>query len=143
MAETCAGLLKGHGSKGQITLGQLAYGEAKADFDAVIAELIAALTEGETPKGLPNLEADLERGTSGLWTFCQTVSGLMPSSAGRKDWLTDVAKGAVEPVIQALSEAVAAIYNNHRKDDALITETIKTQLEGAKWPDFAEVKAAK
>jgi hypothetical protein len=38
---------------------------------------------------------------------------------------------------------VAALYNNHRKDDALTIETIKTQLEAAKWPNFAEVKAAK
>jgi hypothetical protein len=45
-------------------------------------------------------------------------------------------------VIDALSEGVAAIYNNHRKDDALAIETIKTQLEAVKWPNFAEVKAA-
>ena len=43
---------------------------------------------------------------------------------------------AVEPVIKALSEAVAALYNNHRKDDALTRQTIQTQLEAAKWPDF-------
>jgi len=45
-------------------------------------------------------------------------------------------------VIKALSEAVAAIYDNHRKDDDLTIETIKTQLEATKWPDFAEVKPA-
>jgi hypothetical protein len=46
-------------------------------------------------------------------------------------------------VIDALSAAVAALYSNHRKDNALTRETIKTQLEAAKWPIFAEVKAAK
>ena len=56
--------------------------------------------------------------------------------------LTGIVAAAVEPVIKALSEAVAAIYNNHRKDDALTIETIKTQLEATKWPDFAEVKPA-
>ena len=79
-----------------------------------------------------------------LQKFCKTVSDLLPSTSGRnKGVLADIAKGAIQPVIDALSEGVAALYNNHRKDDALTIETIKTQLEAAKWPNFAEVKAAK
>jgi hypothetical protein len=142
-AETCAALFKGYADKQQISQGQLAYGDAKADFDMVIAELITALTEGENPKSLSSLETDLEHGASSLKTFCKTVSGLLPSTSGRKDVLADIAKGAIQPVIDALSEGVAALYNNYRKDDALTVETIKTQLEAAKWPNFAEVKAAK
>lgn len=141
-AETCAAMLKGYGDKRQIFQGQMAYGEAKANFDAVIAELVTALTEGGNPKSLPNLETDLEHGATSLGNFCKTVSGLVPSASGRKGALADIAKGAVEPLIKALSEGVAALYNNHRKDDALTRETIKTQLEAAKWPNFAEVKAA-
>jgi len=142
-AETCAGLLKGYGDKQQISRGQWAYGDAEAKFDTVIAELIVALTEGEIPKSLPSLETDLEHGESGLRTFCQAVSDLLPQSSGSKGVLADIAKSAIEPVINSLSEGVAALYNNHRKDDALTIETIKTQLEAAKWPNFAEVKAAK
>jgi hypothetical protein len=142
-AETCAGLLKGHGDIGQVSQGQLTYGEAKANFDAVIAELVTALTEGGNPKSLPSLETDLEHGAAGLGKFCQTVGDLLPSTSGRKDVVADIAKAAVEPLIKALSEGVAAIYNNHRKDDALTIETIKTQLEATRWPDFAEVKGAK
>jgi len=141
-AETCAALLKGHGNEQQMSQGQLAYGEAKADFDGVIAGLITALGEGENPESLPSLETKLEHGAASLKTLCQTVSGLQPESSGRKDWLTDIAKGAIQPVIDAFSEGVAALYNNHRKDDALTIETIKTQLEAAKWPNFAEVKVA-
>jgi hypothetical protein len=141
-ADTCAGLLKGHGDSQQISRGQLAYGEAKAKFDAVIAELVTALTEGGNPKSLPSLETDLDNGASGLWTFCKTVSDLLPDNSEHKDLLAAIAKGAVEPLIKALSEAVAAIYNNHRQDDALTVATIKTQLEATKWPNFAEVKAA-
>ena len=48
-------------------------------------------------------------------------------------------KAAVEPVINALSEGVAALYNNHRKDDTLTRQTIQTQFEAAKWPDFGKV----
>ncbi len=142
-AETCAALLKGYGDKQQSSQGQLAYGEAKANFDAVIAGLTTALTEGGNPKSLPSLETDLEHGASGLGKFCMMVSDLLPSTSGRnKGILDDIVKGAVEPVIKALSEAVAALYNNHRNDDALTRETIQTQLEAAKWPNFAEVKAA-
>ena len=35
---------------------------------------------------------------------------------------------------------IGTLYNNHRKDDALTIETIKTQLEAAKWPNCAEVQ---
>lgn len=141
-AVTCAGLLKGHGDNQQISSGQVAYGEAKANFDTVIGGLATALTEGAQPKSLPSLEAGLENGASTLRIFCATVNALLPSSSGRKSLLTGIVAAAVEPVIKALSEAVAAIYNNHRKDDALTIETIKTQLEATKWPDFAEVKPA-
>jgi hypothetical protein len=142
-AEPCAAVLKGHGNKQQISRGQLAYGEAKANFDAVIAGLIAALTEGAAPQSLPSLEIDLNDGAASLGEFCQTAHDLLLSTPGRKEGFADIAKGAIQPVIDALSEAVAALYNNHRKDDALTIETIKTQLEAAKWPNFAEVEAAK
>jgi hypothetical protein len=121
----------------------LAYGEAKANFDGVIAELITALTEGGNPKSLPSLETDLERGATSLGKFCQTVSDLLPSTSGQRGVLADIVKAAVEPLIKALSEGVATIYNNSGKEAALTRETIKTQLEAAKWPNFAEVKAAK
>ena len=114
----------------------------KGKFDGVIAELIIALTVGGNPKSLSSLEGDLEQGASGLAKFCQSVSGLAPDNSGQKGPFTDFAKGLTEPVVKVLSEAVAAIYNNHRKDDALTIETIKTQLEATKWPDSAEGKAA-
>jgi hypothetical protein len=141
-AETCAAVLKRYGEEQQISRGQLAYGEAKANFDAVIAELVTALSEGGSPKSLPSLQTDLEHGAEGLGKFCKMVSDLLPSTSGHKGVLADIVKGAIQPVIDALSAAVAALYNNHRKDDALTRETIKTQLEAAKWANFAEVKAA-
>jgi hypothetical protein len=141
-AENCAAALKGYGDKQQVSRGQLAYGEAKANFDAVINGLIMALTEGGNPKSLPSLKTDLEHGATSLGNFCKTVSDLLPATSGHKGILGDIVKGAIQPVIDALSAAVAAIYNNHRKDDALTIETIKTQLEATKWPNFAEVKAA-
>jgi hypothetical protein len=117
--------------------------KAKANFDGVIAGLITALTEGGAPKSLPSLEADLGHGATSLGNFCKMVSDLVLKTSGRKDVVADIANAAVEPLIKALSEGVATIYNNYRKDQALTRETIKTQLEATKWPNFAEVKAAK
>jgi hypothetical protein len=142
-AETCAALLKAYGDQQQIPRGQLAYGEAKANFDAVIAELIIALTDGGTPKSLPSLETDLQHSATGLVNFCKMASDVLPETSGQKGVPADIVKGAIQPVIEALSKAIAAIYNNSGKEAALTRETIKTQLEAAKWPNFAEVKAAK
>jgi hypothetical protein len=142
-AETCVALFKEYADKLKIPEGQLAYGEVKAKFDAVIAELITALTEGGNPKSLPSLETDLEHGAEGLGKFCKMVNDLLPSTSGQKRVVADIVKGAIQPVIDAPSEGVAAIYNNSGKEAALTRETIKTQLEATKWPNFSEVKAAK
>lgn len=142
-AETCGGALKAYGNPQQLAQGQLAYGIAKADYDAVIAGLLTALTEGASPKSLSSLNSALEDGASNLAKFCESVGNLLTSEAGQKGVLVDIVKGAIEPAVQAVSQAIAAIYNNHRKDNALTRETIKTQLEAAKWPNFAELKPAK
>jgi hypothetical protein len=140
-AETCAGLLKSHGTDEQVTRGRLGYGTAKANFDAVIAGLIVALGQGDNPGGLPSLDAELAQGTSGLEEFCRSVVDIVPATSGRKDIIGNIAKAAIEPLVKALSEGVAALYNNRRNDDALTRQTILTQLEAAKWPDFGKVQA--
>jgi hypothetical protein len=140
-AEMCVGLLKGHGNNEEVARGRLAYGMAKADFDTVIAELTTALAEGAKPKGLPSLEASLQRGASGLVTLCKTVDGLLPATSGQKSWLGDALKEAIEQLIKPLLEAISTIYNNFRSEKAMIRATIQTQLEAARWPEFDEVKA--
>ncbi len=70
-AETCAALFKQYAEKPHIPRGALAYGEAKAHFDAVIAELQTALTEGGAPKSLATLHIDLEDGAASLSSACR------------------------------------------------------------------------
>jgi hypothetical protein len=135
-AENCAAALKGYGDKQQISRGQLAYGEAKANFDGVIAELITALTEGGNPKSLPSLETDLEHSATALVNFCKMVSDVLPDTSGQRGVLADIVKGAVEPLIKALSEGVATIYNNHRKDDALTIEDNQDPVGGHDMAQF-------
>jgi hypothetical protein len=141
--ETCVAVLKGHGSATQIERGRLDYATIKGNFDAVIAGLITVLAEGEAPPTLPSLETELQQGTSGLSEFCKTVAALLPNAAGQKGIIGDIVKAAVEPTIKMLSGAVSTLYHDHIKDNALTRGTIQTQLEAAKWPDFAYVKAVR
>jgi len=141
-AEACVGSLKTYGNSEQIAQGRFVYGTAKADFDAVIAGLMTALAEDGSPEDLPSLEAKLEHGASDLFKLCKSVHDLMPTDSGRKGVIGEIAQAAIDPLIKALSEGVAALYNNHRNDSRLTRQTIHTQLEAAKWSDFGEVKAA-
>jgi len=142
-AETCVALMKRYGNDAQIARGQLTYADAKADFDAVIAGLIAALSAGQTPASLPSLQAKLTSGVSALLEFSNMVSNLLPDMPGQKGVMDELAKIIpIEPVLRMLSEGVSALYSNHRNDDALTRRTIQTQLEAARWPTFSEVKAA-
>jgi hypothetical protein len=144
-AETCVGLMKKYGDDAQKARGQITYTNAKADFDAVIAGLIVALSAGQTPASLSSLQDKLNSGASGLAGFCGTVLNLLPKTAGQteKGVMIDIAKMIpFEQLLKTLSEGVSALYTNHRNDDALTRKTIQTQLEAARWPTFSEVKAA-
>jgi len=143
-AETCVALMKRYGDEAQIARGQLTYADAKADFDAVIAGLITALSAGQTPASLPSLQAKLSSGVSALLEFCNMVSNLLPKTPGQKEKgvMEELAKIVpIEPLLKMLSEGVSALYSNHRNDDALKRRTIQSQLEAARWPAFSEVKA--
>jgi hypothetical protein len=65
----------------------------------------------------------------------------VPAAPGQKGVIADIAKAAIEQLVKPLSEAIATLYKHHREDEALTRLTIQTQLEAAKWPDFASVKA--
>jgi hypothetical protein len=142
-AETCVAMLKAYGDSTQIAQGQLDYANSKANIDSVISGLTVVLAQNGQPESLPTLESKLELGTAGLAEFCKAVGSLLPSTAGEKNVFADIVKIAIEPVLKSLSEGVAAIYTNHRNDNALIRTTIQTQLEAAKWPEFASIKAVR
>lgn len=136
-AETCVAMLKRYGDSKQIARLQLAYNRAKADFDGVIAGLEAALAEGGNPESLSELKTELESGERGLKAFCNSVQDLLPS----KGFSAEVVKLWIEPlekIIETLSKGVAALYENHRDDDAATRQAIRVLLEHARWPEFAE-----
>jgi hypothetical protein len=105
LAETCVALLKkhGHGNAGAIERGRLAYADAKAEYDAIIAGLDVALAQSDQPASLPDLEARLRRGFDKRQAFCATVERLVPPPPGVKGPFADIVGGAVGPVVSTRS----------------------------------------
>lgn len=83
-AETCVRLLKRHGGGDAAALsrGELAYSEAKAVVDAVIAGLIVVLAQDGTPPSLSDLEGRLTRGVQAREAFCAQATALVPKEEG-------------------------------------------------------------
>jgi hypothetical protein len=132
LAETCVEVAEVRPAPAR---GAIAYGEAKADFDGVIAGLVVALARKEQPGSLPDLQARLQRGFEEREAFCRGVALLVPKAQGQKSPIADIVEGAVKPVI----DAVVAIWSRTRDDDALMRKTIQTQLEATSWPAFDKV----
>ena len=141
-AETCVELLKSSGDKGAIANGRITYGEAKAQADGVIAGLTTTLVEGGKPESLPMVQADLEQAGSGLQEICDAAVKMASSASGTKGVVEEMAKGAIEPIVKAISSGVGGLWSQHVEKDALELQTIKTQLEAARWPDFGDIAPA-
>ena len=139
-AATAAGLLKKHGDAAAISRGQLAYGEAKAEADAVIAGLIAALALAKKPSSVHDLETRLARGVAAREAFSAQVIALVPVAKGERDGISDLLGGG--KVLSSLIEAVKELLLRRADAEALTRKTIQTQVEAAKWPDFALIPPA-
>jgi hypothetical protein len=133
-AETCVKALKAYDDPAAIKPGEIAYGEAKAEYDGIIHGLTVALATKGEPASLPDLETRMQRGFDAA-TFCKSVLLLVPSRAGQRSVITDIVGGAVGPVIDAVKEIVI----RGQEDDALTRKTIENELEAASWPSFASI----
>jgi len=136
LAETWGGALKTYGDATAVARGAIAYGEAKAEYDAVIAGLAVALARKAQPTSLDDLQVRLQRGFDKREAFCRSVEPLLPVKAGEKSVIVDIVRGAVKP----LTDAVVAIWSKVRDDDALTRKGIQSQLEATMWPSFDKVK---
>jgi hypothetical protein len=133
--EICASVLKKYGNPTAIERGSISYGEAKAEYDAIIAGLIVALARKEQPASLSDLQASLQRGFDKREAFCQSAQSHIPQDKGEKSVVEEIVKDAIGPIIQA----VQAIYSKAKDDDALTHKTMQTQLEATSRPAFASV----
>lgn len=134
---TSVRLLKKYGDTGAIDRGSLSYGDAKAEYDAIIAGLSVALARKEAPVSLSDLQSRLKQGFEKREAFCKAVEGLLPTTTGEKGVIDSIVAVAIGPLIQALK----AIYSRAKDDDELTRKTIQTQLEAATWPEYASIDA--
>jgi len=138
-AETCASVLKKYGNPTAIDRGSVDYGEAKAEYDGIIAGLSVALARKEEPASLSDLQAKLQRGFDKTVVFCQSALSFMPQgNGGERGPIEEIVGGVIGPLIKA----VQAIYFRAKDDDLLTRKTIQTQLEATLWPPFASVSPA-
>jgi hypothetical protein len=138
-ATTCVEVLKSSGDKAALASARLTYGMAEGEMDGVIAGLTTALVEGGDPDRLPTVRTSLETSGKGLKEICDAaVKTITPDTKGVWD---EIAKGAVEPLIKAISDGVGALWTRHVDEDKLELETKKSQLEAAKWPRFGDIAA--
>jgi hypothetical protein len=101
-AETCVGVLKKYGDPTAIDRGSLSYGEAKAEYDGVIAGLSVALARKAQPASLPDLQDRLQRGFEKREAFCQSAQSFIPQGKGEKGVIEEIVSGAIGPLIQAV-----------------------------------------
>jgi uncharacterized caspase-like protein len=135
-ALTCLSVLNSYGDTNQILHGQRAYRNAKAEFDIVIAGITTVLSYPADSDQLTTLNIALERGVSGLQDICKSASDVFPHAIDSKSVFNNTPDVTL-PMLNLLLEAVAHLYNNHRQDQPLTRDTIRTLLGAAKWPDFA------
>jgi hypothetical protein len=138
-ATSCVQVLKSNGDKAAVASARLTYGMAEGEMDGVVAGLTTALVEGGNPNSLPTVRASLESSGKGLKEICDAaVKTVAPNTKGVWD---EIAKGAVEPLIKAISDGVGGLWTHHVEKDTLERETKKAQLEAAKWPRFGDIAA--
>ncbi len=143
-AETCVGLIKSRGDSPTIDSVKTTYIMAKADMDGVIAGLETALVDGGKPGSLPTIRPSLEAIASSLKEICAAAfATATPNTKGILDEIAKgVAEGAVEPIVNSISDGVAALWAHYVVEpDKLALETKKAKLEAARWPEFADIAA--
>jgi hypothetical protein len=116
-----------------------AYTEAKAEIDAVIAGLSAALAQRGEPADLGSLEQRMATAATLRQSFCQAVIGHAPVAPGERGVLADVLGAFVKPGV----EAVVELWKWRGEQDTLRRETIRAQLEATRWPAFSDVPPAR
>jgi hypothetical protein len=135
-ADECASLLKDAGDKSTIDHGRMVYGNAKAASDGAIAGLEVALIQGYKPESLKGIHADLDAAGAGLQQVCDAAKKAASEAPGTKGIVSDIVKAAVEPVIGAIKDGVSALWSRHIEQEQAEIDSIKGQLQAAKWPVF-------
>jgi hypothetical protein len=98
--------------------------------------LTTALIEGAKPENLPGIQANLKKAGAGLQETCDAAAKAASAANGSRGAIEEAAKGAIEPMVTAISTGIAGWWAGRKEKDALEVQMIKGQLEAAMWPDF-------
>ena len=108
-------------------------------MDGVIAGLTTVLVEGGKPESLPTVRASLESSGKSLKAICDAATRTVaPNTKGVWE---EIAKEAIEPVVNKISDGIGALWTRYVEKDKLARETKKSQLEAARWPEFGDIAA--
>jgi hypothetical protein len=136
LAELCASVFRKYANGAALDRAAFDYGEARADYDAVVGGLETALAADKRPASVPDLDTRLQRGFDKRTAFCEQAKHLLPpKKPGEKGVVEEIVKGAVGPVVEAVVKIAGEAINGPPGR----RETIRTQLEETKWPPFASV----
>jgi hypothetical protein len=140
-AITCAGLVKARAKSAVVQKAEDTYNSAKASADGAIAGLLVALAQGGEPDDLPRVKDDIASAGAGLESLCKSAREGLSEGVAQRGIFEDIAKAAVQPVLDKLSEGVSAVWSKYSNKNEHLVATIKTGLESAQWPEFGVVKA--
>jgi hypothetical protein len=148
LAESYAGLLKGFGRQDIATYarGIQLYAEAKAEFDGLIEQILAALRQGESPDTSAAFQQKLEKAAKQRVAFTDFIGQEVLSKVpeGTKS-LAAILKipgviGGVTELASALKDAGRAIWQGYRQSSEQERAAIVSQLETLRWKPFEEIK---
>ena len=98
--------------------------------------LTVALVQGGQPDALPMVLTSLKKAGAGLQEVCDAALKSASAGGGTKGLVEHILKAPIEPIVNAISSGVSALWTGHVEKDKLELETIKGQLDAAKWPEF-------
>jgi hypothetical protein len=138
-----AAFLKAHGSSDQVARGQLAYEDARSEFDGLVSGLLLVSAGKGDPQELKSLERMLRQGLEKAEAFAALVRPLVPATGGSKDsGIGDILGSVVEKLFDPLVKAVGTLWSARRDDNKALRDTVATQLEATRWPPFASAGGA-
>ena len=143
-AEAATRIVKRFGDPAEHASAEITYAEGKAESDAVVAALAVALARREPPESLESLQQRLAQAVAAratLTTLARDQIGAAAAREGAKDLDWAAVTAVAANLLPALEAAVAALWNRREEADALTRKTIATQLEAARWADFASLEA--
>ena len=109
-----------------------AYGEGKAEGDALVAGLLVVVAGGEATD-LVGLDTHLEASAAKVAALTERARAVLPPLEGARD-VELIA--LLVPFLGIAEGVVAALWQQRRARDALQRKTIATGLEAARWADF-------